>query len=52
MTIKRLYDSRDQAKEQLGALFGEGETFDFVMADIHLREEPATTVYMNGLVSG
>ena len=52
MTIKRLYDSRDQAKEQLGALFGEGETFDFVMADIHLREEPATMVYMNGLVSG
>ncbi|MGM9922351.1 MAG: spore germination protein [Bhargavaea sp.] len=50
MTIERLYDSREQAKEELGGLFGKGETYDFVMLDIHIRQEPATIVFMNGLI--
>ncbi|EMR07448.1 GerA spore germination protein [Bhargavaea cecembensis DSE10] len=51
MTIERLYDSREQAKEELGGLFGKGESYDFVMLDIHIRQEPATIVFMNGLIS-
>lgn len=52
MTIERLYDSREEAKEELGGLFGKGESYDFMMLDVHIRQEPATIVFMNGLING
>lgn len=52
MEINRVFQDVEEAKKWLIGLFGENESFDVGMTDVHLWNMPVLCVYINGLIDG
>ena len=49
---KQLFQSLEQGKKELEAMFGNGAAFDMCFNIIHVRNLPTLVVYVSGLVNG
>src|SRR4051794_37496132 len=52
MELHRMFEDVEEAKKWLIGLFGENESFDVGMTEVHLWNMPVLCFYMNGLVDG